>query len=109
MRAAASIAAADSTTSAGTTTRKGTSEHISARSSTDCAEAPSSPTETPPWDATILTSRRGWATAIRSWSKACSANTAKVEAKATRPIAAIPAATETMFCSATPSVKKRSG
>ena len=109
MRAANSIAAADSTTSAGTITRKLTSEHISARSSTDCADAPSSPTETPPCEATSFTPSRGWDTDMRSWSYACSANTAKVDAKATLPIAAIPAATEIMFCSAAPSVKKRSG
>ena len=68
MRIAASITASASTTSAGTTTLKLTSEDITAMSSTDCAEAPSSPTETPPWEAIIFTLRFGCETDMRSWS-----------------------------------------
>ena len=47
---------------------------------------------------------------LRSWSPARAvAKTPNVVAKGTRPSRAIPAATESMFCSCTPQLKKRSG
>ena len=47
-------------------TRKLTSEDISAMSSIDWAEAPSSPVATPPWETTSFTFMFGCATDMRS-------------------------------------------
>ena len=67
------MAAAASTTSAGTITVKFTSDDITAMSSMDWAEAPSSPGVTPPCDATSFTFICGCASDMRIWSNACPA------------------------------------
>ena len=72
--------------------------------------APSSPTVTPPWVATIFTLSPGCATEHLTWSQALpEANTAKVLKKAILPEYANPAAVPTASCSATPILKNLSG
>ena len=76
---------------------------LSAKSSQHWCVAPSSPTEIPPWVAPILTFSFGYPTELRTCSKARpAANIAKVLAKGTFPVVAIPAAIPIMLHSAIP-------
>ena len=86
------------------------SARMMAMSSRAWCDAPSSPTLIPQWVATTLTLSLGYATA----SLICSqhlpvANTPNVDAKATFPDAARPAAMPIMFCSAMPTSTNLSG
>ena len=83
---------------------------MTAMSSRAWWDAPSSPTLMPQWVATTFTLSLGYATA----SLICSqhlpvAKTPNVEAKATLPEAASPAAMPIMFCSAIPTSTNLSG
>ena len=83
---------------------------MTAKSSLHWWEAPSSPTEMPPWVAPIFTFRWGYPTVLRICSKARpAANMAKEEAKGTKPVVLRPAATPTMSASAMPQSMWRSG
>jgi hypothetical protein len=73
-------------------------------------EAPSSPSETPPWLAPIRTLSSLWAMPRRTWSYARpEAKIAKVEQYGTLPLAARPHAIDIMLASAAPTLKNRSG
>ena len=96
--------------SAGITTARLGSMRVLPMSSSIWCEAPSSPTVTPPWEATSLTLASGSATDWRTTSRARPAmKMAKVEAKGTLPATARPAAVATMLISETPMLKKRRG
>src|SRR5207249_9949429 len=73
-------------------------------------EAPSGPTVRPPWDETILTSRLGYATAFRIWSRHLPGTNAEyVLTKGIFPERASPAAIQIMFASSISTLQKRSG
>jgi hypothetical protein len=73
-------------------------------------EAPSSPSDNPPWEAQTRTFNSLWAIPSLTWSYARPvAKIANVEAYGTFPVVASPQAIDIMFASAVPTLKNRSG
>src|SRR5713226_7308439 len=98
------------TESAGTTTFILGMDLMIAMSSTCWWDAPSGPTEIPPWEHTIFTFKFGYAMLFLIWSTDFpGTKMAYVPAYTTLPARARPAAIETRFCSAMPTLKNRSG
>src|SRR5262245_50428575 len=108
--AAAFTSALADGSSDGAITVKLTSEHASAISSTDICDGPSSPIEMPLCVPTTFTFRFGYAAATRSCSKPLFiTNAEKLAMNGILPAYAMPQPAATMFDSAMPNEKKRSG
>src|SRR3989304_1240937 len=102
--------AAHSIASAGASTVRPGMARMMARSWTSWCVLPGGPVSTPEYDAPIFTLECVCATSMRTWSSArWVKKTANDESQGTYPTVARPAATPTMFCSAMPISKKRSG
>src|SRR3972149_4922307 len=102
--------AAHSIASAGASTVRPGMARMMARSWTSWCVLPVRPVSNPEYDAPIFTLACVCATSMRTWSSArWVKKTANDESQGTYPTVARPAATPTMFCSAMPISRKRSG